>query len=443
MVLATRDSNDDLLVSADVLGSFGVTPTDIGRAASGDDTLEAALADAFATSVDRTAVLRRTITRSDRGLACAARYSRAALERELAAVFEAIGWSLAGSVTRTGIELTATDPRGRRREATVAYPDTPLATDNLPAVLWAINDEILARTDARFVLLSSGVDRWRAALVDAGELERLRDRYGPRIEAFDRPLLPTHGLEAYVPAAGDDPTASGDDDPWPPWALEGNARRAANSPATVDSLIDEAEPSTEREPEPNSEPATTSTPSREVDGFELRGRPSVARRRDEDDSDDDDGCRSPERDCATPDADDAGGAAGSSRPERATSDNGDGDGDGDATKADEFGTLSGGCETARVTNDAFGADLECRSDDDRYRALGAALDAGGAVSVRGLLEDDDFLPELPAVGSEETRIEFADGCAPVDIPDATAAAERSGFEWVDAGSLETTRVSEG
>jgi len=90
--------------------------------------------------------------------------------------------------------------------------------------------------------------------------------------------------------------------------------------------------------------------------------------------------------------------------------------DENATNADEFGTLSGTSKTARIDNDSFGTALEPQSDDDRYRALGAALDAGGAVSVRGLLEDDEFLPELPTVESNETRIEFADGCAPVDVP---------------------------
>jgi len=168
---------------------------------------------------------------------------------ELAAVFESIRWSVTITHTQNGLQLTATDPRGRRRETSVTYPETPLRTDNLPAVLWTINDAVLAGTGARFVLLSAGVDRWRAALIETSALERLRDRYGPRIEAVDRPLCPDHGLEAYVPAtAADDATgpdgnglstggdglsadsdgfgADGDgfgadgDGPWPPWALE-------------------------------------------------------------------------------------------------------------------------------------------------------------------------------------------------------------------------------
>ncbi|WP_254762600.1 hypothetical protein [Natrinema marinum] len=423
-------STDDLLVPADVLGAFGVTPADIGREHD-DDTLEGALAEALAAGVDRTTVLRRTITRSDRGLACPARYSAADLESELVAVFGAIGWSLTVTHTRTGVELTATDPRGRRLETSISYPETPLGSDNLPAVLWAINEDVLAATDARFVLLSSGVDRWRAALIETSELERLRDRYGPRIEAVDRPLLPEYDLEAYVRAAStDDPSGRGGGDssegePWPPWALEPAPQRSISS-AAVASLIDEAEPTAG--PESGSEPdgvshgpgtaPAKSSPAAEHDGFELRGTPTVSRTDGDDTAPIEDGTPQRERERSP---------LGSSEEDRQP----------------EFGTLSGSSPTARVANDAFGAGLEGQSEDDRFRALGAALDAGGAVSVRGLLADDDFLPALPAAEPDEVRIEFADGCRPVEVPDATAAAERSGFEWVDTGSLESTRVSNG
>lgn len=462
MARPSRDSDRDLLVSADVLGAVGVTAADIRRTAAESDSLESALADALATPVDRTTVLRRTICRSDRGIDCAARYSQAALERELTAAFEAIGWSLSVAGTRDGLALTATDPHGRGRETAVTYPETPLAGDNVPAVLWTINETLLAATDARFVLLSSGVDRWRAALVETSELERLRDRYGPRIGAFDRPLLPEYGLEAYVPDADADDAATApfratdDGDPWPPWALEGDARRSTDPAPAVDSLIDEAEPGVDPDTEPAadpdsesrsdsqstatgdssdeaavspSEPSTrTEAPSSEIDGYEIRGTPSVSRSR-ETDSDPAD-----ERDYGT-------AAAGGSSMADSSSVAADSSGS-DGTGTDGFGTLSGTSTTARVGNDSFGTDLDGPSEDDRYRALGAALDAGGTVSVRGLLEDEEFLPELPATGPAETRIEFPDRCGPVTVPETTAAAEQSGFEWVETGSLETTRVSD-
>ncbi|SDC66800.1 hypothetical protein [Natrinema hispanicum] len=397
-----RPSDDDLWVSADVLGAFGVTLADLEHAPASDRSLEAALADTLAAGVDRTTVLRRTITRSDRGLACSARYATADLESELVAVFEAIGWSLSVSHTRDGLALTAADHHDRRRETTVTYPDTPLGTDNLPAVLWAINDAVLDGTDARFVLLSSGVDRWRAALIDKAELEQLRDRYGPRIDAVEQPLCPEYGPAAYVPdAPANDAIGAATGEPWPPWALERDTRRTGTQTESdsVDSLIDEAEPSTD------TDAASVSGGANEIDGFELRGTPARSR------NDDTDGVKSTEGTTST--------------------------------DADDFGTLSGTSQTARVTNDAFGTDVDCGSDDDRYRALGAALDAGGTVSVRGLLEDDDFLPELPATESEEVRIEFTEEFDPAAIPEATATAEEEGFEWVDSGSLETTRVPNG
>ncbi|WP_394340602.1 hypothetical protein [Natrinema ejinorense] len=436
MARPSRDPTDDLLVAADVLGSFGVTATDLAGESAEENGLEDAVADVLSTGVDRTTVLRRTIARSDRGIACAARYSRADLEAELEAAFEAIGWSLAGSATPGGLELTATDPHGRSREATVTYPETPLASDNLPAVLWTITETVLAGTDARFILLSSGVDRWRAVLAAEPELERLRERYGPRIEAFDRPLCPEYGLAAYVPGASPDGASAlgadshgfdPDADPWPPWALEYESHGQTDpDPGSVDSLIEDAEPSSAAatdSTQPSTSGASTSDERREIDGFELRGEPSVSRTRPDDGS--------------TETSDSGRSSVDSSRRDRSAG------ADESSTRTTEFGTLSGSTTTTRVENDSFGTDLDPQSEDDRYRAVGAALDAGGTVSVRGLLEDDEFLPELPAVEPTETRIEFDDECAPVEPPDATAAAEESGFEWVETGSLETMRLSDG
>ncbi|QLG49601.1 hypothetical protein [Natrinema halophilum] len=426
-----RDSNDDLLVSADVLGAFGVTATDIERKSTGESTLEGVLTDALGHGIDRTAVLRRLIAQSDRGIACAARYSQTDLASELEAVFEAIGWTLAVTPSPHGAEIVAADPRGRHRETTITYPETPLGTNNLPAVLRDISESLLAGTDARFILLSAGIDRWRGALIEVGELERLRDRYGPRIDAFDRPLLPEYGLEAYVPVEQPEgvsrPTGgsiSADaDGPWPSWALERGVRHQNEPSVNVGSLIDEAEgrPQAEQDSESNA-----------VEGYEMRGgSPSVTvSQRGTDDAASTDGSES--------------GASESERdvsPERSSERSRNRSTKDRTTGTDDFSTLSGTSPTARISNDAFGTGVSCRSDDDRYRALGAALDAGGNVSARGLLESDDFLPELPAAGPVEIRIEFADRIDPAAIPDANPTADRSGFEWLDASSLEPARAS--
>ncbi|WP_440766344.1 hypothetical protein [Natronorubrum sp. DTA7] len=475
----------DVVRCADILGSFGVTPADVRAQrreyhttvppgeAGGDASLEAIIADVLADERDRTATVRQLICHGDRGVTCSARYAQRALGRELEAVFASIGWSL--EWTRTGpaetgrdrLELTATDPKKRTREATVTYPQTPLADDNLPAVLHAVDERLLAGTGATVVPLSTGVDRWRAALIEAEELESLRERYGRLISAFDRPLLPEHDLEAYVPAddleAGDGDEDVGVDDsngafesgPWPSWALERAKRRPslfdsendAATPETDDaqssvaSLIEKAEPDGS-ETAANEGDATASTPSTpspspETDGFEIRGgSPTVSRVSDGDSS-------------ADPSPRDVADAMLEDQRERtAERDDGRdgrkrGDEDGDASSDDGFGTLSGSSKTARVGNDSFGTDDEFATEHDRYSALGVALGAGGTVSVEGLLEDDEFLPELPAIEPEETRIEFAESFDPDAVRTAKAAGEQEGFEWVDSGSLETTRLPNG
>ncbi|EMA31321.1 hypothetical protein [Halobiforma nitratireducens] len=522
-----RNGDADELLAADVLGAFGVTAADIERVATRSTTdasndgdgrsLEAALATVLDDGRDKTTILRETIARSNRGLSCAARYPQEAVKRELTAVFESIGWSLSleraiTAAPRDRLELRAVDPEGRQREATFEYPETPLGTDNLPAVLWSIEESLLAGTQARFVLLSGGDDRWRAALVDERELERLQERYGRRIAPFERPVVPECGLalEAYVPGSEDSDTSA----PWPAWAAdressEGSRFSKGQSSAErgeegVASLIEEAEsgsigeagsrsrsgsesesepttdarkrPTTDARKRPTSTPSTPSTtstpstpsttsttsasetdpnttrqtspPSTEADGFELRGGSPSVSRVSEDGSDNSNERRTDDSEHSSQES---GRAARVADAFANAEDPRDGESRGATSSGDErtgrsnddpgLGSLSGSSDTARVSNDAFGSGLEWESEDDRYRALGAALGAGGNVSVEGLLEDDDFLPELPAAEPDETRIEFADEFDPGAVQQAKAAAEQSGFVWVDSGSLETTRVS--
>lgn len=500
-------STRDVLVCADVLGAFGVTPADVRTetdARPEDRSLERTLAVALEDTRDRTAMLRQIVCRSSRGIDCSARYSTGALAGELETTFAAVDWSI-DVLERDGgdrLEVRATDGAGRRRTAEIGYPETPLERDNLPAVLAGLNDEILYGVDARFVLLSSGVDRWRAALVERDELDGVRDRYGDRVPVFDRPLLPEYGTDAYGPRTDGERESESDDDsaagPWPAWALE-RMRRSTNVNATANAsesddrdrpdrnatdLIEEAEPDRAG---PRSESRTgtgtgsktdAETESTEPNGGSSRPEPKTL----VSDAEDSNGSAGDER------ADDSSGltiAGGSPTVSRVRGrGNGGRDGecgserDGDSqrspaatdeseraaeptepsstdrndrsavvsrrerreTDTDGFGTLSGSTKTARVANDSFGADVEKPTDDDRYRALGAAIGTGENVSVKGLLDDDEFLPELPAADPVETRIEFADEFDPTAVPKAKAAAEESGFEWVESGSLETTRV---
>ncbi|WP_276255324.1 hypothetical protein [Halomontanus rarus] len=494
-------STRDVLVCADVLGAFGVTPADVRTetdARPEDRSLERTLAVALEGTRDRTAMLRQIVCRSSRGVDCSARYSTGALADELEAAFAAVDWSIEVLERNGGdrLEVRATDGAGRRRDAEIGYPETPLERDNLPAVLAGLNDEILYGVDARFVLLSSGVDRWRAALVERDELEGVRDRYGGRVPVFDRPLLPEYGIDAYESWTGGEPEGEhgigGDSEagPWPAWALERmrrststnantsntNSSESANTDST-DGLIEEAEPDRSgpesrsrretaesvaeaetTEPNggsnsidtlvPDAEGSSESTGNGTADesiGLEIAGgSPTVSRvsGREGGERDSEHGSER-ERDAHR-------SRIASDESERATENSTTDRNDRSAvvsrrerreTDTDGFGTLSGSTKTDRVANDSFGADVETPTDDDRYRALGAAIGTGENVSVKGLLDDDEFLPELPAADPVETRIEFADEFDPAAVPKAKAAAEESGFEWVESGSLETTRVS--
>ncbi len=452
---------DDALVCADVLGAFGVTPTDVRTRSRPGDDLETALGEALRDSRDRTAFLRQVICRSDRGVDVSARYATRTLEDELSAAFGAIGWSLSTTDLGTRLRLEATDPAGRCRETTVAYPESPLGMDNLPAVLSVVNRTLLAGVDARFVLLSSGRDRWRAALVETDELERVRERYGECVSAFDRPLLPEHGPSAYVPDSETDGDTS---DPWPAWALEEGTERTGGQlerEAGTESLVEEAEPTLERaagpefaeeaaptvadKPEPSRSPGTTaragsratseaSTASR--DGFELRGwSPRVTRASDETEDDGERSSAGTGRGQTAEDPTNRTGTESTSSPATARRER--------SEPEEGFGELSGSVSTTRVSNDSFGAGVEPRDEGDRFLALGAALGSGENVSVRGLLDDDEFLPEIPAVEPDETRIEFEEEFDPGAVSEARATAEQHGFVWVGAGELETVRVENG
>ncbi|WP_323172640.1 hypothetical protein [Natrialba sp. PRR66] len=461
---------DDLLSCAAILGSFGVTAADIrtqrhaGGVNNGPDDLATALADELAAGQDRMAVLRRTIAGSERGLSCAARYAQDDLDRELTAVFDAIGWSFrceriaAALRSDDRLHLRASDYQGRERETTVEYPDTPLGTDNLPALLQAINASLLVGTDARFVLLSAGVDRWRAALVAEPELEWLRERYGLRIDAVGTPLLPEHELGAYVPDESTAHTSATPSDgaaPWPDWAADRERDGTRTAGKEFNSLIEEAEAEAT---------AATERENKSKNDFELRGSPTVSRVAEggtdetseigpgtdagagagtgtDANADTPGPSTDPRSQTEREGFDGASATVSSSASPLASASSGTDASASDGTAADEFGSLSGSSTTTRVANDSFGGDVEWETETDRYRALGAALGAGGNVSVRGLLEDEEFLPELPEAERSETRIEFGDAFDPAAVSRAKAAAEQSGFVWVESGSLETTRVS--
>lgn len=384
-------SDEAVLVCADVLGAFGVRPADVTRHAPrslASASVERLLRRALERAEDPMVVCRLLVRSSRRGLTLPARYDHATLAGTLTDVFVGIDWRVDLRDTGDGVHVTATDPDGRTRETTITYPETPLGTNNAPAVLDGLSTGILAGTGARFVLLEAG-NRWSAALVEDDELERVRDAYGERICPYEEPLLAENDCTAYL--------NDGQGSPWPAWA---------------------------RPAEPDLSPERgSSTPEPEVSTIELLGgSPTVKRVEGTDESE-------------------VIETLGEVRDDRNDRQSVVERRNRRQTDTEGFGTLKGSMTTTRISNDRFGSELRFESEDDRYRALGAALWTGGNVSVEGLLHDEEFLPSIPAVEPEETRIRFNDPFDPSGLQRTKAAAEESGFEWVDAGELQTTRVS--
>jgi hypothetical protein len=96
-------------------------------------------------------------------------------------------------------------------------------------------------------------------------------------------------------------------------------------------------------------------------------------------------------------------------------------------------------KAARIEDDDFGVDVES-SEDDRLAAYGAAIHVGGDISVKGLLDDDEFVPEFPAAERKEVRIEFEETFDPATPSPAERRESDDGFVWVNEGKLAENRL---
>ncbi len=190
--------------------------------------------------------LQETLARSARGIESQLRYWNRAPAYQLSDVLAPLGYEVEfpdepGSDESFGVVLTGDD---RRRRMTFSYPDTEYGDDNYPALVDAVERRLLPDDELTFVLLDRD-DAWWFVLVERERLETLRERFGRRIRAFDRPLLaerqPSDFAAAKSPSerlsAGiGDPTdegvvvESGIDD-----AFERVEREAATQPVRPDS----------------------------------------------------------------------------------------------------------------------------------------------------------------------------------------------------------------
>jgi len=196
------DSSSDLLTEyVTLLREFGLPPEDVRELHADEDApTGASLRKFVAQRVDdgsREALFSRlveTLTQSRRGISATASYWNYAPEVHLDEVFEPYGCSVTFRDAVHGgdgasVEIELEDAGGSIHTMRFEYPDTPLDDDNLPALLDAVETELLASTDLSFALLS-GIDRrWRVVLLESDRLAELRRRHGDRIEFAGLPLL--------------------------------------------------------------------------------------------------------------------------------------------------------------------------------------------------------------------------------------------------------------
>jgi hypothetical protein len=82
------------------------------------------------------------------------------------------------------------------------YPDSELGSDNYPALVHHVQEQLLAPAGLRIVRLVAPRGRWRFAMMSCEQFAALQNRYGDRLTIFGAPLL-----------AADQPAAFANDHP--------------------------------------------------------------------------------------------------------------------------------------------------------------------------------------------------------------------------------------
>ena len=163
---------------------------------------------------DPVTFVRDTLLASERGVDAPAEYWANAPEVHLDGLFAPFGCRVTVEWRREETRrIVLEDADGNEFRAKLTYPNTPLGQDNYPALLDAVNRDLLAGTGVELVVLEGPDRRWQFALGETAALDNLRGRYGKTIRLGGRQLLADHGPGAYVP---DD----GDEIPLPEWATD-------------------------------------------------------------------------------------------------------------------------------------------------------------------------------------------------------------------------------
>jgi hypothetical protein len=149
----------------------------------------------------------RVLATATRGIDAPRDYPDRVVPQQLNTVMGAFGFSMyfldgSGEPLDSGAEpsqpfrIALEDPNGNVRTTTFEYPDTALGEQNYPALVAAIQSELLDGVPLTFAMLSDWAEeRWRFVLFEADRLDALEEHYGDGIDCFGEPLL-----HKYTPA---------------------------------------------------------------------------------------------------------------------------------------------------------------------------------------------------------------------------------------------------
>ncbi|GAB3682342.1 hypothetical protein GCM10028857_08010 [Salinarchaeum chitinilyticum] len=246
-----RSSTERIEEYVAVLRGIGLTESAIvdahGDRERPDGPLDAYLADVLPGTEDAELndALGDAIADSARGIDAPAEYWNHAPEVHLDELLAPYGCSveihpskLADTLAEGKFVVRLTDAEGTEFWTRFDYPDSELGSDNYPALLHHVEEQLLAPAGLRIVRLVAPRGRWRFAMMSIDQLSALENRYGERLRIFGAPLL-----------AADQPSAfANEHPPVPGWYDATDAEEPASDaelsldvPATES--LDDLEPS--------------------------------------------------------------------------------------------------------------------------------------------------------------------------------------------------------
>src|SRR6056297_2687067 len=210
-----RSSTERLQEYVAVLRGIGLTESAIvdahGDRERPDDSLTAYLAETLpgTEEMDLHDALGDAIAGSARGIDAPAEYWNHAPEVHLDELLTPYGCSItiqpsqwADTLAEGKFIVRLTDANGTAYWTRFEYPESDLGSDNYPALLHHVEEQLLAPAGLHVVRLVAPRGRWRFAMMSDDQLSALRRRYGERLGIFGSPLL-----------AADQPSAFATDDP--------------------------------------------------------------------------------------------------------------------------------------------------------------------------------------------------------------------------------------